>query len=82
MVVTGRIADRITDPDASGDTIEEMIADGDYDGMQSFDQSLLKLVLEGQITLQTALAAASSPHDLKVSLQKAIGDPVPVAAGD
>ncbi|HET6874164.1 MAG TPA: PilT/PilU family type 4a pilus ATPase [Acidimicrobiales bacterium] len=80
MVVTGRIADRITDPDASGDTIEEMIADGDYDGMQSFDQSLLKLVLEGIITLQTALAAASSPHDLKVSLQKAIGDPVPVAA--
>ncbi len=71
MVVTGRIADRIIDPDSPGDSIEEMIADGQYHGMQTFDQSLLALVLAGRITLQTAMTAASNPHDLKVALQTA-----------
>jgi twitching motility protein PilT len=69
MVVTGRIADRIIDPDASGDTIEEMMADGDYHGMQTFDQSLVNLVRAGTITLDVALAAATNPHDLKLALQ-------------
>jgi twitching motility protein PilT len=82
MVVTGRIADRITDPDSPGDTIEEMIADGDYHGMQTFDQSLLQLVRAGAITLQTAFGAASNPHDLKVAMQSIGGRmaPVPPAA--
>ncbi|MBV9660674.1 MAG: PilT/PilU family type 4a pilus ATPase [Acidimicrobiales bacterium] len=69
MVATGRIADRIIDPNSPGDSIEEQIADGEYHGMQTFDQSLVALVREGRITLQTALAAASHPHDLTVALQ-------------
>ena len=69
MVVTGRIADRIIEPDSPGDTIEEMIADGDYHGMQTFDQSLVNLVRSKTITLEVALAAASNPHDLKVALE-------------
>ncbi|MDE3206217.1 MAG: PilT/PilU family type 4a pilus ATPase [Acidobacteriota bacterium] len=77
MVVTGRIADRIVDPTAPGDTIEEQIADGEYHGMMTFDQSLLTLVQSGRITLQTAFAAATNPHDLRVALQAAGGLPVP-----
>jgi twitching motility protein PilT len=73
MVVTGRIADRIVEPNAPGDSIEEMIADGEYHGMQTFDQSLAGLVRAGTITLDTALAAASNPHDLKVALQNGAG---------
>jgi twitching motility protein PilT len=69
MVVTGRIADKIVDPNSSGDGIEEQIADGDYHGMRTFDQSLLELVRQNRITLQTAFAAASNPHDLKVAIQ-------------
>jgi twitching motility protein PilT len=69
MIVTGRIADRIIDPDSPGDSIKEIIADGDYHGMQTFDQSLVALVRAGAITLDVALAAASNPHDLKVALQ-------------
>jgi twitching motility protein PilT len=69
MVVTGRIADRIIDPNSSGDSIEEMMADGDYHGMQTFDQSLVSLVRAGAINLDVALAAATNPHDLKLALQ-------------
>jgi twitching motility protein PilT len=69
MIVTGRIADRIIDPDSPGDSIQEIIADGDYHGMQTFDQSLVALVRAGAITLEVALAAATNPHDLKVALQ-------------
>jgi twitching motility protein PilT len=50
-----------------------MIADGEYHGMQTFDQSLAGLVRAGTITLDTALAAASNPHDLKVALQNGAG---------
>ncbi|HET9077869.1 MAG TPA: PilT/PilU family type 4a pilus ATPase [Acidimicrobiales bacterium] len=71
MVVTGRIADRIVDPDSPGETIEEQIANGDYHGMRTFDQSLLELLAQGRITLQTAMSAASNRHDLAVALQTA-----------
>ncbi len=71
MVVTGRIADRIIDPDGPGDSIEEQIADGDYHGMQTFDQSLFGLVKNGEVSLNTALAAATNPHDFRVALQSA-----------
>jgi twitching motility protein PilT len=73
MVVTGRIADRIVDPTggASGESIEMLIADGEYHGMQTFDQSLFSLFKEGTITLRAALAAATNPHDFRVSLQTA-----------
>jgi twitching motility protein PilT len=72
MIVTGRIAERIVDPDAGrGETIEEMIVEGEWYGMCSFDQSLLALYRDGKVTLSQAMAAASKPHDLKLMLQKA-----------
>ncbi len=72
MVVTGRIADRIIDPDGGqGETIEELIADGEYHGMQTFDQSLFTLFKSGEVTLRAALAAATNPHDFRVALQPA-----------
>jgi twitching motility protein PilT len=72
MVVTGRIADRIIDPTGAGaETIEELIADGEYHGMQTFDQSLFGLFKSGEVTLRAALAAATNAHDLRVALQAA-----------
>jgi len=72
MVVTGRIADRIIDPTATaGESIEELIADGEYHGMQTFDQSLFSLFKSGEIDLRAALAAATNPHDFRVALQAA-----------
>ena len=42
MVANGRVQQCILDPSATGD-LHEIIADGDYYGMQTFDQHLAKL---------------------------------------
>ena len=72
MVTTGRIADRIIDPDGGqGETIEELIAEGEWYGMQTFDQSLFSLYKNGLVSLPDAMAGASNPHDFNLSLQQA-----------
>jgi twitching motility protein PilT len=70
MVMTGRIFDRIVDPSGQ-EAIEEVIADGEYYGMQTFDQSLFTLYKNGLVGLRDALAAASHPHDFRIALQQA-----------
>jgi len=69
MVVNGRIRQSIADPDLTGD-IEQIIADGEYYGMQTFDQSLAQLLQAGTVTLDEALLMASNPHDLRVLLER------------
>jgi len=76
MVCNGRVADRILDPNKTGE-IDQIIAQGNFYGMQTFDQSLLSLVQQGLITPSDALNAASSPHDFVLMLEQA-GEPLPV----
>jgi Tfp pilus assembly ATPase PilU len=45
--------------------------------MQTFDQSLLKLVQAGQVSVESAMTAVSSQHDFALTLQQA-GLSVPV----
>ncbi|MGL4172695.1 MAG: type IV pilus twitching motility protein PilT [Actinomycetota bacterium] len=68
-VNTGRIADAIADPDKTG-TLEEIITEGEYYGMQTFDQHLVTLFRDGVITLEAAMHTASNPHDLTVELRR------------
>jgi twitching motility protein PilT len=68
MVSNGRIQSCIVDPSKIGE-MHEIIADGEYYGMQTFDQSLVKLYESGSIDLRGAMMAATNPHDLKVMLQ-------------
>ena len=70
MVVTGRIQDLILNPEETG-KISEVIAEGDYYGMQTFDQALLALYRNGTVTLTEAVQAASSPHDFRIAVQQA-----------
>src|SRR5689334_4729552 len=67
MVVTGRVQDLIMNPEETG-KITEVIAEGEYYGMRTFDQSLLGYVMEGKVSEQVALDYASSPHDFKLML--------------
>jgi twitching motility protein PilT len=67
MVVTGRVQDLILNPDETG-RITEVISEGSYYGMQTFDQSLLSQVRAGNVAVETALEVASSPHDFKLML--------------
>lgn len=68
MVATGRIKDFIMDPDQTGQ-IPSAIAEGEYYGMQTFDQALLKLVEENQVTYEEALQVASRPQDFRLMVQ-------------
>ncbi len=70
MVMTTRIFEFITDPHQLP-MIEDAIAEGGYYGMQTFDQHLLQLYSSGEVTLKDALAAATNPHDFRVSLRAA-----------
>jgi len=67
LVVTGRVEDLIMNPEETG-KITEVIAEGEYYGMRTFDQSLLGYVMEGRIAEDVALRYASSPHDFKLML--------------
>ena len=68
MVVTGRVQDLIMNPEETG-KITEVISEGDFYGMQTFDQALLGYVQDGAISEAIALETASSPHDFKLMLQ-------------
>jgi twitching motility protein PilT len=69
MIVNGRIQQCIVDPDKTSD-IGQIVAEGEYYGMQTFDQSLVSLLEQGVIDLRAAMVTASNPHDLKVMLQQ------------
>lgn len=69
MITTGRIRDCIMDPESTS-MITELLAEGRYYGMQTFDQALADLVQKELITLEAANAAASRPHDFKVLLER------------
>jgi twitching motility protein PilT len=48
----------------------QIIAEGEYYGMQTFDQHLLELIKSDVVDVPTALGAASNPHDLRVQLMR------------
>ena len=65
MVSTGRIRDFIMDPAQTGQ-IEQAISEGEYYGMQTFDQALLKLVEDDRVDYEEALKISSRPQDFKL----------------
>src|SRR3954452_15472463 len=70
LVNTGRVAERILEAAATSE-IPEVIAQGTYYGMQTFDQALLARARGGKATVQEAGAASSEPHDFQLALQQA-----------
>lgn len=69
MVVNGRVQNAILDPVLTSD-INQIMAEGDYYGMQTFDQSLANLIASGTVNIRDAMHAASNPHDLKIMLER------------
>ena len=68
MVTTGRIQDFILDP-AQTAQIQQGIAEGEYYGMQTFDQALLKLIEEDRVEYEEAVKLSSRPQDFKLMVQ-------------
>ncbi len=65
--MTGRVRDMIMDPEQTG-RLTEVIAEGGYYGMQTFDQALFAHVKAGRVDVAEATHAATSPHDFKLLL--------------
>jgi twitching motility protein PilT len=68
MIVNGRIQQCIIDKERTND-IENIIQEGEFYGMMTFDQCLADLFEDGRIDFRSAMMASSNPHDLRVMLQ-------------
>jgi twitching motility protein PilT len=69
---TARMRECLTD---GGDATElqQIIAEGDYYGMQTFDQSLLDLVARGEVAAAEATAMSINPHNFRLELAQLDG---------
>ena len=63
--MTGRARDMIVDPEQTG-RLREVIAEGEFYGMQTFDQALLHHVQASRVSMEDAIQVATSPHDFKL----------------
>jgi twitching motility protein PilT len=63
--MTGRVRDLILDSEKTGQ-LPDVMADGGYYGMQTFDQALFEHVKAGRVSMDDALAVASNPSDFKL----------------
>ena len=70
LVNTGRVAERIIDEERTSE-IKDVVAEGGYYGMITFDQWLLKLIQEGKVSVEDAMQAVSSKHDFELAMQQA-----------
>jgi twitching motility protein PilT len=69
LIVTPAVRDMIADGKRIGE-IRDYIADGrDQYGMQTFDQHLADLVQSGEVTFDTAMAAATNPSDFELKMR-------------
>ena len=66
---TGRVAEAIVEPEKTP-LIPSLVSEGGFYGMQTFDQHLMELFRDGVITLDAAMDASTSPHDLMVELRR------------
>jgi twitching motility protein PilU len=66
MLNTPRIAELIQRGDVS--KVKESFRDSTEQGMQTFDQSLLKLYKDGKVSMEEALANADSRSNLEAQI--------------
>ncbi|MGZ8625951.1 MAG: type IV pilus twitching motility protein PilT [Actinomycetota bacterium] len=68
LIANGRVYDRIVDPEATVE-IHDVNAEGEFYGMQTFDQALVKLVVGGLVSEEDARRASTNPHDFVLALR-------------
>jgi twitching motility protein PilT len=74
LVMTGTIREYINDSEKTY-LIRDAMEEGEYYGMQTFDQSLLRLYQNSQITLDDAIAMSANAHDFKIKVRHLGVDP-------
>ena len=69
-IATTRLRDAIGGRSAET-TVEEVIADGEYYGMHTFEQDVVTAILAGRISVDSGEAVVPRPADLHVALKRA-----------
>ena len=69
LINTDRVAERIADPDLTHE-IPDLIAEGSFYGMETFDQSILRLAASGKVSFEDAFRHATRPSDLRLRAQQ------------
>jgi twitching motility protein PilT len=75
LVNSARVRDMIANA-VEQKNIEQAIREGDYYGMQTFDQDLMGKVREGVVTVEDAMAYATDAHDFKLALDTSEPSPL------
>jgi twitching motility protein PilT len=76
LVNTARIRDMIA-AGVDQKELHDAVAEGEYYGMQTFDQDLISHVRAGRVTMEDALTYASDAHDFKLAMQTTEPKPAP-----
>lgn len=69
LVCTKTVSDYIMNPEETY-KIREVIEQGEYYGMQTFEKSLMKLLMDGHITLEEAAQASRNAEDFVIRLKQ------------
>ncbi len=69
MVMSERMVEAVLKEEPTR-VLREIVAEGSFYGMQTFDQSLLDLYKFGLLEFKTAVAASTSPHDFALAAKQ------------
>jgi twitching motility protein PilT len=69
MVMNGRVRDMIMNPEQTH-MIFDIIKEGSFYGMQTFDQAILSLYRAGIVSLDDAKNASTHAHDFEIALRQ------------
>lgn len=69
LIMTGRMAEALINEEPTT-VMREIIAEGEFYGMQTFDQSLVDLYRYGLVDYKVAVSASTSPHDFSLAVKQ------------
>jgi twitching motility protein PilT len=79
LKATVRTREYLGKGELDGKTLLDAMRDGDTEGMQHFDGGIEQLIRAGTIELDTGLAYATNPGNLRLQLADIAGEPPPEA---
>lgn len=77
LKATVRTREYLERGEQEGKTLLDAMRDGDTEGMQHFDGSIEQMIRAGTIELETGLAYATNPGNLRLQLADIAGEPPP-----
>ncbi len=80
LKATMRTREYVEKGEQEGKTLLDAMRDGDTEGMQHFDGNIEQLIRAGTIDLETAMAYATNPGNLRLQIADVAGEPPPEEA--